>query len=126
MTRFTGARVLDQRRVNELSVPLDEGVFASADLLAGDSVVSGRKRCALLSLFTGVQQSAIWQWGFVERLVNGLRYIEVGPEENAVEFLAVVEELGSCGLAIGWFFHSRARVRARRKSGERRDASRKA
>jgi len=43
------------------------------------------------SLFTGVQQSAIWQWGFVERLVNGLRYIEVGPEENAVEFLAVVE-----------------------------------
>ena len=36
-------------------------------------------------------QSAIWQWGFIERLVNGLRYIEVGPEANAVEFLAVVE-----------------------------------
>jgi len=38
-----------------------------------------------------VQESAIWQWGFIERLVNGLRYIEVGPEENAVGFLAVVE-----------------------------------
>ena len=40
---------------------------------------------------TGVQESAIWQWGFIERLVNGLRYMEVGSEENAVEFLAVVE-----------------------------------
>jgi len=75
-------------RAHDLSISMREW---SADLLAGDSVVSGRKRCALLSLFTGVQQSAIWQWGFVERLVNGLRYIEVGPEENAVEFLAVVE-----------------------------------
>jgi hypothetical protein len=34
--------------------------------------------------------SAIWQWGFIERLDNGLYYIEVGPEENAIEFIAVV------------------------------------
>ena len=60
-------------------------------LVAGDPVASGRKRCALLSRLTGAQQSAIWQWGFIERLVNGLRYIEVGPEANAAEFLAVVE-----------------------------------
>jgi hypothetical protein len=29
--------------------------------------------------------------GFIERLVNGLRYLEVGLEENAIEFIAVVE-----------------------------------
>jgi hypothetical protein len=29
--------------------------------------------------------SAIWQWGFIERLDDGLYYIEVGPEENAIE-----------------------------------------
>jgi len=75
-------------RAHDLSISMREW---SAELLAGDPVVSGRKRCALLSLVTGVQQNAIWQWGFVGRLVNGLRYIEVGPEENAVEFLAVVE-----------------------------------
>jgi hypothetical protein len=40
---------------------------------------------------TGVPESAIWQWAFIERLVNGLRYIEVGPEENAAEFLAHLE-----------------------------------
>jgi streptomycin 6-kinase len=75
-------------RAHDLSISMREW---SAELLADDPVVSGRKRCALLSLLTGVQQSAIWQWGLIERLVNGLRYIEVGPEENAVEFLAVVE-----------------------------------
>jgi streptomycin 6-kinase len=75
-------------RAHDLSISMREW---SAELLVGDQVASGQKRCALLSRLTGVQQSAIWQWGFVERLVNGLRYIEVGPEANAEEFLAVVE-----------------------------------
>jgi streptomycin 6-kinase len=75
-------------RAHDLSISMREW---SAELLAGDLVASGRKRCALLSRLTGVQESAIWQWGFIERLVNGLRYIEVGLEENAVGFLAVVE-----------------------------------
>jgi streptomycin 6-kinase len=63
----------------------------STELLAGDPVALGRQRCALLSRLTETQESAIWQWGFVERLVNGLRYKEVGPEENSTEFLTVVE-----------------------------------
>jgi len=75
-------------RAHDLSISMREW---SAELLAGDPVVLGRRRCALLSGLTGTDQNAIWQWGFVERLVNGLRYLEVGPEENAVEFLAVVE-----------------------------------
>jgi streptomycin 6-kinase len=75
-------------RAHDLSISLREW---GAELLAGDPVGLGRERCALLSRLTGVQESAIWQWGFMERLVNGLRYMEVGPEENAVEFLAVVD-----------------------------------
>jgi hypothetical protein len=55
------------------------------------------KRCALLSRLTGVPQGAIWQWGFIERLVNGLRYMEVGPEETAVQFLGVVEGWAEAG-----------------------------
>ena len=75
-------------RAHDLSISMREW---SAELLAADPVASGRRRCALLSHLTGVQQSAIWQWGFIERLVNGPRYIQVGPEQNAIEFIAVVE-----------------------------------
>jgi streptomycin 6-kinase len=75
-------------RAYDLSISMREW---SAELLAGDPVALGRKRCALLSRLTGAQENAIWQWGILERLVNGLRYMEVGPEETAVEFLDVVE-----------------------------------
>lgn len=75
-------------RAHDLSISMREW---SAELLAGDPVVLGRQRCALLSRLTGVDAEAIWQWGFVERLVNGLLYKEIDPEENAAEFLAVVE-----------------------------------
>jgi len=75
-------------RAHDLSISMREW---SAELLAGDPVALAWKRCALLSRLTGVPENAIWQWAFIERLVNGLRYLEVGPEENAAEFLAVVE-----------------------------------
>jgi len=75
-------------RAHDLSISMREW---SAELLAGDPVALGRQRCALLSRLAGVDTEAIWQWGFIERLVNGLLYKEIGPEENAAEFLAVVE-----------------------------------
>jgi streptomycin 6-kinase len=86
--KFVDPEGLFIERAHDLSILMREW---SAELVAGDPVASGRKRCALLSRLAGVQQGAIWQWGFIERLVNGLHYIEVGPEANAVEFLAVVE-----------------------------------
>lgn len=75
-------------RAHDLSISMREW---SAELLAGDPVALGRKRCAVLSRLTGVAENAIWQWAFIERLVNGLRYMEVGAEENAAQFFAVVE-----------------------------------
>ena len=58
---------------------------------SGDPVALGRRRCALLSGLTGVEAEAIWQWGFIERLANGLLYCEIGPKGHAAEFLTVVE-----------------------------------
>jgi streptomycin 6-kinase len=75
-------------RAHDLSISMREW---SAELLAGDPVALGRQRCALLSRLTGVEAEAIWQWGFIERLVNGLLYCEIGPKEKAAEFLTVVE-----------------------------------
>jgi streptomycin 6-kinase len=75
-------------RAHDLSISMREW---SPELLAGDPVALGRRRCALLSDLVGVEPEAIWQWGFIERLVNGLLYLEVGPRENAAQFLAVVE-----------------------------------
>jgi hypothetical protein len=42
-------------------------------------------------LLTGVEAEAIWQWGFIKRLVKGLLCCEIGPKENAAECLAVDE-----------------------------------
>jgi streptomycin 6-kinase len=86
--KFTDPNGLFIERAHDLSISMREW---SAELLAGDPVALGRKRCALLSHVSGTEENAIWQWGFIERLVNGLRYLEVGPEQNAMEFLAVVE-----------------------------------
>ncbi|HEY6256471.1 MAG TPA: aminoglycoside phosphotransferase family protein [Xanthobacteraceae bacterium] len=86
--KFVDPEGLFIERAHDLSISMREW---SAELLAGDPLALGRRRCALLSRLTGVEAEAIWQWGFIERLVNGLIYREIGPEENALEFLTVVE-----------------------------------
>jgi streptomycin 6-kinase len=86
--KFVDPDGLFVERAYDLSISMREW---SAELLAGDPVGLAAQRCALLSRLTGTPEIAIWQWAFCERLVNGLRYAEVGSEANAVEFLAVVE-----------------------------------
>ena len=56
-----------------------------------DALALGHRRCSLLSDRTGVSAEAIWQWGFLERLVNGLLYTDVGSPQDAVQFLTVAE-----------------------------------
>lgn len=75
-------------RAHDLSISLREW---PADFLAGDPLARGRARCALLAKLTGVDAHAIWQWGLIEQLVNGLLYKEVGSDANAAPFLAVAE-----------------------------------
>ena len=73
---------------HDLSISMREWPAA---FLQGDALALGRERCALLSRLTGTDYDSIWQWGFIEQLVNGLTYLDVGPKKNAAPFLEVVE-----------------------------------
>lgn len=64
-----------------------------AALLAGDAPALARRYCALLAERTGVEPTAIWEWGFLERVSTGLYAMECGAEEAGRPFLAVAERL---------------------------------
>jgi streptomycin 6-kinase len=52
-----------------------------------------RRYCALLSAQTGVEGTAIWEWGFLERVSSGLYCLELGIEELGRPFLQTAEML---------------------------------
>ncbi|MBA4013523.1 MAG: aminoglycoside phosphotransferase [Phenylobacterium sp.] len=68
------------------------------DLLAGDPVGLGARRCARLAALTGVEPEPIWQWGFMERTSTGLMALKLGMAEGR-EMLAVADAWGAGGLA---------------------------
>ena len=72
----------------DLSVPMREW---AEELLAGDALQLGLERCAHLADLTGLDQTAIWQWGFIERVSTGLTLIQIGMPEMAVEYLQVAD-----------------------------------
>src|SRR5215475_13344365 len=61
------------------------------ELLAGDPLALGRRRCELLAELTGVAPEPIWQWGFIERTSSGLLLRELGLDDPAREFLSIAE-----------------------------------
>ena len=73
---------------HDLSISLREW---SDDFLAGDPVKRGHARCDLLARLGGAPPDAIWQWGLLENLVNGLLFLDVGSPDEAAPFLAVAE-----------------------------------
>jgi streptomycin 6-kinase len=75
-------------RAYDLAIAIREW---SAEPGQSDPVEGGRSRCALLARLTGVDPVAIWQWGYVERLVNGLLYADVGSPDIAAQFIDVAE-----------------------------------
>lgn len=52
-----------------------------------------RSYCALLADRTGVDQRAIWEWGFLERVSTGLYVLDIGAEELGRPFLDTAELL---------------------------------
>ncbi|MGB1252795.1 MAG: aminoglycoside phosphotransferase family protein [Candidatus Promineifilaceae bacterium] len=62
-----------------------------AELLAGDAIELGRARCEQISALTGVEQRAIWQWGFMERVSTGLVLIQIGMTALGREYLQVAD-----------------------------------
>jgi len=62
-----------------------------SELLAGDPLQLGHRRCRQLARLTGVEPEPIWQWGFIERLSNGLLLKQKGLDRGANESLTLVD-----------------------------------
>ena len=72
----------------------DLGVLLREDtdeLLDGDPWERPRR----LAARTGTDPVAIWEWGNVERLSNGLLSLETGMEQNGLVSLAVSDRLAN-------------------------------
>ncbi|MBI4641666.1 MAG: phosphotransferase [Candidatus Tectomicrobia bacterium] len=72
----------------DLSISLREW---GHELLAGDALRLGKARCALLNGLTGVDEGAIWQWGFIEHVSSGLLYTQLGQKTSAHEHFSIAE-----------------------------------
>lgn len=59
------------------------------ELLNGDTLSLGKARCALLSDLTGVNDQAIWQWGFIEHVACGLLDIQLNGKKAADQHLTI-------------------------------------
>jgi streptomycin 6-kinase len=60
---------------------------------AGAAAALARRYCALLSAESGIEGSAIWEWGFLERVSSGLYCLELGIEELGRPFLQTAQML---------------------------------
>jgi streptomycin 6-kinase len=78
---------------HDLAVPMRE---LNEELLAGDALRLGRDRAQLLSRLTNVDMTAIWQWGFVERVSTGLYSLQTG-QVGATEFLEIADRWAGTG-----------------------------
>jgi len=93
-----------------------DGLFAepAADLatlmrdwnreLLPDPVTLLAERCRTLAALTGVGETAIWEWGYMERVATGLMLYKLGFDDEAVDMLAVADDvsaaIGSGGLQL--------------------------
>ena len=60
-----------------------------ADLMAGDP----RDRCRWLAQRTGRDETAIWEWGVVERMSTGLLCTQIGLQRHGRLLLAAADAL---------------------------------
>jgi streptomycin 6-kinase len=61
------------------------------ELLVGDTLRLGEERCGLLARLTGADASAIWQWGLIERVANGLLWMQQAGERWARDNLRIAD-----------------------------------
>lgn len=71
----------------DLAVPMRG--FSRA--LRADPVRLGRERCAWLAERTGVDERAIWQWGFMARVSTGLLLKQIGRADEATLMLGIAD-----------------------------------
>ena len=88
--KFVDPDGLFAEKACDLAVPMRDW---SEELLAGDTLYLAQERCALLAALTGVDERAIWQWGFMERVSTGLLLLSIGLHHEGRATLAVAERL---------------------------------
>lgn len=88
--KFVDPDGLFAEKACDLAVPMRDW---SEELLAGDTRRLAHERCARLAALTGVEERAIWQWGFMERVSTGLHMLELGMKAEGLATLAVAEHL---------------------------------
>ena len=88
--RFVDPDGLYAERACDLAVPMREW---NSELLAGSTVSEAKRRCELLAELSAVDQLAIWQWGFIERVSTGLVLLQIGMREEGSEYLTVADRL---------------------------------
>ena len=60
-------------------------------LLAGDATLLAREYCRLLASGSGLDETPIWEWGFLERVSTGLYALSLGAERLAFPLLRSAE-----------------------------------
>jgi streptomycin 6-kinase len=66
----------------------------NAQLLASDDPLSlARSYCRVLAGGSGVDEQAIWEWGFLERVSTGLYVLSLGADEQGQAHLDTAERL---------------------------------
>ena len=61
------------------------------ELLVGDAITLGQARCRTLASLTGIDERAIWQWGFMERVSTSLLMLQISMTQSGVRTLAVAD-----------------------------------
>jgi streptomycin 6-kinase len=82
-------------RAFDLAIPMREW---GAVLPAGDLLALGRRRCALLSRFSGVASAAIWDWSLVQLAWNAFLLLQVGLDQPAMVSLAMADAFVEGGV----------------------------
>jgi streptomycin 6-kinase len=72
----------------DLAIPMREWRGEMPD---GDRLYLGRHRCRLLAGLTGVEQQAIWEWGVIQCVSNGLLLMQIGLDGPASVSLAMAD-----------------------------------
>lgn len=88
--RFVDPDALVAERACDLAVPMRED---NAELLAGDPVRDAIMRCEQLAELGDSTPTAVWQWGFVERVSTGLAHFTIDMAEEGKPYLEVAQHL---------------------------------
>jgi streptomycin 6-kinase len=84
--KFVDPEGLRSEPAHDLSVPMRE---YNRPLLAGDTRRLARQRAELLASFCHVDPELVWQWGFIERVSNGLANVREFEGDEGMAFLEV-------------------------------------